>query len=179
MKGKKINTRRLVMAALIAAVYTALTVLLTPFSYGVVQCRVAEALTVLAAFTPSAIPGLAVGCALSNLLGVGVSPIGAVDVLVGTLATLAAACLSRRWRNVRWWGMPILSVLPPIVINALVVGVEAAVAANNFAFTFVLLQMATVAIGQTVACGVGGLLLAKGLTVTGADKIISRWDEPG
>ena len=65
----KSPTRLLVQAALIAAVYAALTLLLQPISFGIVQFRVSEALTVLPALMPAAIPGLFVGCLLSNILG--------------------------------------------------------------------------------------------------------------
>ena len=88
--------RETVIAALIAAMYTALTVAVAPLSYGLVQCRVSEALTVLAAFTPAAVPGLTVGCFLSNLIGLstGANIAGALDLLLGPLATGLAALLS-------------------------------------------------------------------------------------
>ena len=81
---------------LIAALYTALTMCLTPIAFGPVQCRLSEALTVLAAFTPTAIPGLVLGCAISNLIGIGMGAniAGALDVLLGPLATGLAAWLS-------------------------------------------------------------------------------------
>ena len=95
--------RETVTAALIAAMYTALTVAVAPLSYGLVQCRVSEALTVLAAFTPAAVPGLTVGCFLSNLIGLstGANIAGALDLLLGPLATGLAALLSYRLRRYR------------------------------------------------------------------------------
>lgn len=67
MKNK--STLFLVQAALIAAVYVVLTLVFAPFSYGEIQVRISEALTILPFFTPAAIPGLFVGCILANLLG--------------------------------------------------------------------------------------------------------------
>ena len=66
---KQSNTLFLAQSAMIAAIYVVLTVILAPFSYGEVQVRVSEALTILLVFTPAAIPGLFVGCLISNILG--------------------------------------------------------------------------------------------------------------
>ena len=82
MKSK--NTMFLVQAATIGAIYVVLTLLFAPLSYGEVQVRFSEALTILPYFTPAAIPGLFVGCILSNLLG-GAIP---VDIIFGSIATL-------------------------------------------------------------------------------------------
>lgn len=106
-------TRMLAQASVIAAAYAALTMLLQPISFGIVQFRVSEALTILPVLTPAAIPGLFVGCLLSNILG----GFGWVDIVFGSLATLMAAWLTWLLRK-RWWLAPV----PPIVINTLVVG---------------------------------------------------------
>ena len=87
MKNRSI--RFISQAAIIAAMYAALTLSLYGMSYGQIQLRVAEALTILPYFTPAAIPGLFAGCIISNALG----PNGLIDVIVGSLATLAAAIL--------------------------------------------------------------------------------------
>lgn len=97
---------------MIAALYVTLTVALSPISFGPVQFRVAEALTLLPFFMPEAIPGLFVGCFLSNLAG----GFGLIDIIVGSGATLFAAWLTFKMPNI--W----LAALPPVVINALVVG---------------------------------------------------------
>ena len=169
---KKNTVRTLAIAGLIAAMYIALTLCVAPLSYGMVQCRLAEALTVLAAFTPAAIPGLTVGCALSNLIGLsmGANIAGGVDVLVGPLATGAAAWLSWLWRNKKVGSLPLLSTLPPVALNALAVGTELALVAPTFTFEVWFIQMGLVAAGQVVACVAGGLLLARGLQMTGIDR---------
>lgn len=104
--------KKIALSGMIAALYVTLTVALSPISFGPVQFRVAEALTLLPFFMPEAIPGLFVGCFLSNLAG----GFGLIDIIVGSGATLFAAWLTFKMPNI--W----LAALPPVVINALVVG---------------------------------------------------------
>ena len=171
MKNAK-TIRTLTTAALIAAMYTVLTVCLAPLSYGLVQCRLSEALTILAAFTPAAIPGLTVGCVLSNLIGLstGANIAGAADVLLGPLATGVAAWLTWVLRNRRVGGLPLWSTLPPVVTNALVVGTELALVAPTFTVEVWFIQMGLVAVGQLGACVIGGLLVARGLQISGLER---------
>ena len=108
------KTKFLVQAAIIGAIYAVLTIALAPFSYGIMQVRVSEALTVLPFFTPAAIPGLFIGCMVANIYG----GFGIIDIVFGSLATLLAAYLSyilRKWKA--------LVPLPPIIVNAIVIGV--------------------------------------------------------
>lgn len=162
--------RTLAQAGLIAAMYAALTLLLPAPSFGIVQCRISEMLTILAVFTPSAIPGLAVGCLVSNLvgLGMGANPAGAWDLLFGPLATLAAALLTWRLRNLRVKGVPVLASLPPVVINAVVVGLELTLVSPVFTPQVLAINMLSVGIGQLLACTVCGLLLHAALERSGA-----------
>jgi uncharacterized membrane protein len=104
--------RRVARAGLIAAVYAALCWVLKPVSFGVLQFRVAEALTLLPILYAEAVPGLFVGALLANVIG----GLGLPDIVLGSLATLVAAWLTRIWR--RSW----TAYLPPIVVNAVVVG---------------------------------------------------------
>lgn len=104
------NIRRMVVAAMIAAVYCAVSLLLLPLSFGAVQVRVSEALTLLPVLSPDAIAGVTLGCALTNALG---SSMGLVDVAVGTSATLIAALMSWALRKTRVFGLPVASSLPP------------------------------------------------------------------
>lgn len=171
MKNTK-TIRALTTAALIAAMYTVLTVGLAPLSYGLVQCRLSEALTILAAFTPAAIPGLTVGCVVSNLIGMstGANVAGALDVLLGPFATGVAAWLTWALRNNRVGRLPLWSTLPPVVLNAVVIGTELAFVAPQFTARVWLIEMGLVAAGQLVACVGGGLLVARGLQLSGLDK---------
>jgi uncharacterized membrane protein len=152
------NTKFIVQAAIIAAVYSALVIVLTailPFgfiNFGDIQMRASEALTVLPYFTPAAVPGLFVGCMISNMVGAATGVNGAIDIAVGSLATLAAAYASYKLRGYKW-----LVPLPPVVINALVVGLELYWVMPRFAWwAHVLL----VGAGQAIACyGLGLPLL--------------------
>ncbi len=137
------NLLFIIQAAVIAATYTALTILLAPISFGhaIFQFRVSEALTVLPAITSASIPGLFIGCLVSNLIG----GFGPIDIIFGSFATLIAAIFSRLLRNTPW-----LVPLPPVMINAIIVGgylkylylQEIPLAAS----------MGWVAIGQFLAC---------------------------
>jgi len=104
------KTRHITHAALIAAVYVALTLVFAPISFAAIQLRVSEALTVLPILTPAAVPGLFVGALLANALG---SPIGILDVVIGSLLSLAAAVLTRVLRRNTF-----VALLPPVLLNA-------------------------------------------------------------
>lgn len=108
----RFSTRQLTLAAVIGAIYVALTMLTQPISFGPAQLRIAEAMTVLPFLAPFSMWGLFVGCALSNLLG----GYGIIDIVFGSLATLLAGFLTSRCKN-RW-----LAPLPPVIVNALVIG---------------------------------------------------------
>lgn len=136
-------------AAMIAALYVALTLAFAPISYGQVQLRISEALTILPVFTPAAIPGLFVGCFLSNIIGGAAMP----DILFGSLATLIGAWGTHRLRHAK----PLLFPLPPIVANTLIVPL---ILRYAYAITLPLpLMMLTVGIGEVMACGVLGFVL--------------------
>ncbi|MFO7637096.1 MAG: QueT transporter family protein [Clostridia bacterium] len=137
----------LVQAAVIAATYAGLTLALAPISYGLVQVRVAEALTILPFFTAAAIPGLFVGCLIANIIG----GLGILDIVFGSLATLLAAFLTSKMKN-KW-----LAPLPPVLVNAIVIGTYLSIYYFNVP---VYAGMAYVAVGQVLACyGLGMILL--------------------
>ncbi|MCI8971509.1 MAG: QueT transporter family protein [Oscillibacter sp.] len=153
MSNTRFHTRRLALAGLIAAVYAAATLLLPIPQYMGVQFRVAEAMTLLPFLFPEAIPGLAVGCFLANLLG---SPI-MLDWIFGTLATLLAALWSRRMPNLY------LAALPPVVCNAVIVGAEIAwftVQEGGAFWPAYGLSALTVGLGELAACFLLGVPLA-------------------
>lgn len=165
MQLTKTTTRYLTRAAVIAALYVALTYLagLMNLAYGPVQFRFSEALTVLPFLFPEAVPGLFVGCIVSNLL----SPYGALDLVVGSAATLLAAI----WTNKcgRRWFAP----MPPVIANAVLVGAmiawyEAGFGAG-FAFAFAYNAL-TVGLGELVVCYALGLPLLKVLENRGITK---------
>ena len=144
------DTKTLARGAIIAALYAVLTLLLQPLSYGEVQIRFSEALTLLPILMPEAVPALAVGCLLANVLG----GCMIVDIVFGTLATLLAAICTRRLRE-RFW----LAALMPVLFNGVIVG---AVVHYYYAPMIALpLCMLSVAAGEAVACLVVGPVLLR------------------
>lgn len=143
---KKIDTAFIARAAAIGALYAALTIALAPISYGLIQFRIAEALTVLAFYTPAAVPGLFVGCLLANIIG----GLGIIDIVFGSLSTLIAAYMTYKIKN------KFLAPLPPVIINALIVG---PIVAYYVEVPFYL-GMLYVGVGQLAVCyGLGLPLL--------------------
>jgi len=159
---KTFTAREIAVCAMIAAVYTALCIALAPISYGPVQVRVAEALTLTAVFSPICIWGVTIGCALSNLIGfmLGVNILGFLDIFFGTAATLAAAILSYKFRNIRVRGVPFLSAVPPVIVNAVVIGLELTYMIEGaFLGRTFILNAVYVGVGQLIACFALGLPL--------------------
>ena len=142
------TTRRIVRGGLIAAVYAVLCMAFFTISYGDLQFRISESLTVLPLLMPEAVPGLFVGCLLSNLLG----GMGILDIVFGSLATLIAALLTRWMRNLP---KPI-AVLPVVLINAFVVG---GVVLHLGAGLPLWMSIGSVGLGQLVVVYVLGLPL--------------------
>ncbi|NLO92928.1 MAG: QueT transporter family protein [Clostridiaceae bacterium] len=109
----KKSVKFLVQAALIAALYATLTLVLGTFGYGPVQFRIAEALTLLPAIMPASIPGLVVGCMFANWIG----GFGIIDVVFGSLASLLAAISTYLLRRHKF-----LYPFPPVLFNSIIVG---------------------------------------------------------
>ena len=165
----KKKTDFLVKSAVIAAIYAGLTYFaaLLNLAYGGVQFRFSEALTILAVFSPSAIPGLTVGCFLGNIT----SPYGLVDIVCGTLATLIAAVLSYHTRNIKFKDLPLLSALFPILSNAIIVGLEITLfMPEGFKFEAFLISALQVGLGELVMCYGLGIPLYKIIKKTKLDK---------
>ena len=155
------NTKNLCLSALIAALYAALTLAFQPISYGAVQFRISEALTLLPVLFPQAVPGLTLGCLISNLF----NPMGATvyDVVFGTLATLIAAVITWRMRASIWVG-----ALPPVLCNAIIVGL---VLTYAYGIDMLWMNMLTVGLGEAVVCYVLGVPMIKLLS----RQDLSRW----
>ena len=142
------STKYLSRAAIIAAIYAAVTLLLAAVSFGPVQLRASEALTILPVFTTAAIPGLTIGCIVANLMG----GYGIVDVIFGSAATLLGALGTRLLRKT-----PLAAALCPVVTNALIVGpMLYFVDSESPALLF---NMLTVGGGELVSCVALGLPL--------------------
>lgn len=145
MKEKETKLYILVYGAMIAAIYVALTVAFAPISFGPVQFRIAEVLCILPFFTPAAVPGLFVGCLLSNLL-CGAMPL---DVVFGSLATLLGAAGSWYLRKYKW-----CVCIPPILANAIIIPWVLRYAYGST--DLIPVAMVTVGIGEVLSIGVLG-----------------------
>ena len=147
--ARTVPTLPLVQAAMIAALYVVLTFIANALGLAsqAIQVRFSEALTILPYFTPAAIPGLFIGCLLSNILTGCALP----DIIFGSLTTLAGAIFTYKLRKYKW-----LAPVPPIVANAIVIPFVLlyAYGVRPLWFSFV-----TVTIGEILSCGVLGMLL--------------------
>ena len=148
MRDKKVLF--ITQAAMIAALYVVLTLLANALGLAnyAIQIRFSEALTILPFFTPAAIPGLTIGCLLSNLL-TGCMPL---DILFGSLATLLGAIGTYALRRFLW-----AAPIPPILANTLIVPFILA-----YVYQFdgsIPYFMLTVGIGELLSCGVLGMVL--------------------
>ena len=147
---KYFTVKNLCLSGIIAALYAGLTILLQAISFQAVQVRVSEAMTLLPVLLPAAIPGLTVGCFLANIL----SPVGWMDMVFGTLATLIAAVLTRKFKKNLY-----LAALMPVLSNAVIIGVMLHVAFGEPLW----MSMLTVGAGEALACFVLGIPLVKAL----------------
>lgn len=147
MKNKNITF--MTQAAMIAAIYVVLTYVFAPFSFGEIQVRISEALTILPVFTPAAIPGLFVGCLIGNILGGAILP----DIILGSIATLIGAFFTYQLRNRNQF----LAPLPPVIANTVIVPF---VLYYGYGVTLPIpFMMLTVGVGEVLSCGVLGMVL--------------------
>lgn len=151
MRNKKVTF--MLQAAMVAAIYVVLVIIFNYWSFGPIQFRIAEALTILPYFTPAAIPGLFIGCFIANFIGGSILAdvvFGSIATLLGAVGSFAFGQIKRKWAR---WLVPI----PPIVANMLIVpyvlkyGYGTAEA--------IPVMMLTIGIGEIIVCGICGMLL--------------------
>ena len=149
------KTKKLTQSAIIAALYVVLTYAanMLGLANGAIQIRFSEALTVIPYFTPAAIPGLFIGCIISNLL----TGCSAFDIVFGSVATLIGALGTYGLRRKNRFLAPI----PPIVANTVIVPcvlIYAGAVAGSWWYLAL-----TVGIGELISCGVLGIVLLDSL----------------
>lgn len=144
----KMSVKQLARGGCIAALYVALTLLLAPISFGSMQLRVSEILTVLPFVMPEAIWGLSIGCFISNILCSSF-----LDAVFGTLATLLAAICTAKIRKM--WFSP----LPAVIFNAVIVGAVVTMMSVEFTLTAYLLISLSIGVSQLIVCYCGGIPL--------------------
>ena len=171
MKNRK-STVFIVKSAVIAALYAIMTVVISPLSYGMIQCRFSESLIMLCAFTPAAIPGLTVGCLVANIFS-----FNPIDMICGTTATLLSAVVGYKLRKVKIGGIPWLTPLPAVIFNMIIIGLELSVylpiEGHGFLVGF-FIQALSVFIGQVIACYIFGVPVYMLINKTGLKKIINE-----
>lgn len=144
----RITTRSLAAAGIVAALYTALTLIFAPISFAQIQFRISEALTLLPVISPASVPGLYIGCLIANFI----TGQPWQDVIFGSLATLLAAILTRRFRENIW-----LAALMPVLINALVIGAMLWLVYGLHPY----ISFLTVGAGQAAVCYLLGVPMVK------------------
>ena len=143
--------QKITKTAIISALYSVLTLVFAPISYGVIQLRISEVLTVLPKFSKSSILGLTIGCFISNYIGMSfMGTTGIIDVIFGTLATFLAGVCSYCFRKNKW-----LVALFPVLFNGVIVGGYLHFIA--YKSINILLCMLYVAIGEAVVTYVLGI----------------------
>ena len=146
MRNKKVQF--ITQGAVIAAIYVVLVLIFDTFSFGPIQFRIAEMLTIMPYFTPAAIPGLFVGCLIANIIGGGLI----WDIVFGSIATLIGAIGSYLVRKNKW-----LVPLPPIIANMVIVPF---VLKYAYGYDGLLVYfMFTVGLSEIIVCGVIGMAL--------------------
>lgn len=162
------NTKNMTKVAMIAAVYTVVSLALAPFTFGNIQVRIAEALTLLPLIYAPSIWGVTLGCFLTNLIGAiyGFNPTGMMDAVIGTTATLLAALLTYKLRDKKVKGFPLASFCMPILFNFVFIGAELAYLfmPNEVVKGFFIFG-SEVAIGETISL-IAGWYLIKALKKT-------------
>lgn len=143
---KRNENRYMIEAGVIAAIYCVLTIVLKPISYGAVQFRLSEAMTILPFYMPAAVPGLFLGCAFANVFG----GFGLVDIVFGSLTTFLAAYITSKMPN------KYLAVLPPIILNAFIVPTWVSKIINMP----YIVTVGTIGFGEFVTAGIAGIVLS-------------------
>lgn len=144
----KITVKQLTRGAVIGALYVVLTLILAPFSFGAMQLRVSEALTVLPFIMPEAVWGLTIGCFISNIIGSSI-----IDAIFGTLATFLAALVTAKIKKIY------LCPLPAVIFNALIVGAVVTIMSVDFTLYNYLMISLSIGVSQAIVCYVGGIPL--------------------
>ena len=168
------STLYLVQAALIAAAYAALfyaqNLLLPGTTSAAVQFRVSEVLNVLACFTPAAIPGLTLGCVLSNLANISAGL--PLDMIFGSAATLAATSAMYLTRKLCFKKLPLLSAAMPAIFNGFIIGweIETFFISGSFHISSFLLCAAQVAAGELAVMYILGMPLVYIIKKRNLDK---------
>lgn len=137
--NNKLSVKQLLYIAAISAVYIVLSAVFAPLSFGPVQVRISEMLTLLPILTPLAVPGVFIGCFISNLIFSG----SVLDICLGSIATLIAALMTRWLRNNKY-----VAAAPPVAVNAFIIAYVLKVSLGAPYW----LSVFTIGVGQAISC---------------------------
>ena len=170
--------KKIAYVAMIAAMYTVLSMSIAPLTFGPIQVRVSEALVLLPIYGFSSVYGVTLGCAITNAIGafLGLNILGPIDIVVGTLATFVAALITRKIGGIRFKNLPILAAIPPVIINGIVIGYELMLALSggqNMAVFWT--NFASVAFGELLSCVFVGITMIYFIEKNGIDKKIRSY----
>ncbi|MDD4378169.1 MAG: QueT transporter family protein [Eubacteriales bacterium] len=170
--------KKITYIAMIAAMYTVLSMAIAPLTFGPVQVRVSEALVLLPIYRFSSVYWVTLGCVITNAIGavMGINILGPIDIVVGSMATLVAAIITAKLGRYRFKGLPILAAIPPIIINGVVIGYELMLALSdgqNMAIFWT--NFASVAVGELLSCLVVGMTMIYFIEKSGLDKKIRSY----
>ncbi|NLC96977.1 MAG: QueT transporter family protein [Erysipelotrichaceae bacterium] len=158
----KYTTKDLTNIALIAASYAVVSLVLAPISFGNIQIRIAEVLTLLPLIYKPSIYGVTLGCFLTNLIGamMGINILGFLDIFIGTLATFLAALGTYYFKDKTIKNIPLISMIFPVLLNGIFIGTELAfvLMPNNLMLGIIIFGL-EVAIGQLIAVIVGYFII--------------------
>ena len=159
------TTKKIAKYALVASVYTVLSLVIAPFSFGPIQVRLGEILMLLCLADKNYVYALTLGCFITNLIGIvtAVNPM-ILDIFVGTLATFIAGLLVYRFRNVLTFGRPLFALSWVAIINGILVGLELLYYFGGGAMGL-LSYIVSVAIGEVIACAIGLLFYKQILNI--------------
>lgn len=170
--------KKITYIAMIAAMYTVLSMAIAPLTFGPVQVRVSEALVLLPIYGFASVYGVTLGCVITNAIGafIGMSILGPIDIVVGSLATLIAAIMTAKLGKIRFKGLPLLAAVPPILVNGIVIGYELMLALSggkNMAVFWT--NFASVAFGEFLSCMILGMIMVYFIEKNGIDKKIMSY----
>lgn len=164
------QNKKLTVYAIIIATYTAISILMGSFSFGMIQIRIAELLLVLCLYSKKYIIPITLGCFVTNLIGIinGLNPL-IIDLFVGTLATFLSGICVYYFRNNKVFDKPLLSLFLPVLINGIIVGLEL----NLYFSINIFLLMIYVGVGEFISVTILGVILYK--PIGKAVRKIAEW----
>ena len=156
------NTKYIMYNIMIGSIYVAVSLVIPFIQFSSMQFRIAEIMNIFPLFSKRYIPGVTLGCIITNFIGayMGVNVLGYLDIFVGGLATFISLYLVYLFRKIKICNLPILSVMMPVVINALFIGAELAyVFMPNEFYLGLLINGFQIFVSQFIVCVILGLLL--------------------